>query len=67
MEIPQMSRELRATLAEELAKGPTDKTAEEATFLAMKAIAARIQAGEAHLFDPTNAGDNLALAFGCMD
>lgn len=73
MEIPRLSEKLRAALAEELTRfanqnnsEETEVSPEEAAARAMNQIAARVLAGEEGLFDPTNAGDNLALALGNM-
>ena len=69
---PQLSPQLRKALAEEIARIGDQKqnpppTPEQAAYDAMRAIVGRVLNGEQNLYDPTNAGDNLALALGAAD
>lgn len=69
MEISNISPALRKSLAEELNKLSKPELAdiESATAAAMQEIARRILEGERGLFDPTNSGDNFALALGAIN
>ena len=67
--IPQLSEQLRAALGEELGKiDQKEQETQEPEVLVVEAterLLARILDGEAGLYDPTNAGDRLALSLGC--
>jgi len=73
MEISTLSKKLKTALCQEMenitrnsSDGQTQFCAETAMLQAMKIIVQRIEQGEEGLFDPTNSGDNLAIALASM-